>query len=113
MGIHGVRNLFEDNEPKPNDVEDHQAAGDGPHVLLPPLPEGSTYELTKLPSGRSAVIVTGEPKTEESAEENWQKKLETARTTCGCGKYQGCTTCGKYQGDDLNSPESRTLRHRD
>lgn len=47
------RNVFDQG----SDAEDHEAAGDGPHVLLPPLDGEHHYEIKKLPSGRTAVIV--------------------------------------------------------
>lgn len=50
------RNVFENNDPTP-DEEDIKAVGNGPHIMLPPLAEGHHYALTKLPSGRSAVVV--------------------------------------------------------
>lgn len=59
------RNVFENNEPQP-DEEDVKAVGDGPHIMLPPLAEGNHYAFTKLPSGRTAVVVKqDEPETEE------------------------------------------------
>lgn len=54
------RNVFENNDPElyqEDFQEDLRAVGDGPHVMLPPLNEGYRYGLTKLPSGRSAVVV--------------------------------------------------------
>lgn len=77
------RNVFETNEPDPSPDDDFikSLAGANPHVRLPPLQEGFAYEIQKLPSGHSAVIITGEAEIVED--------------------------------DDLNSPESRTLRHRD
>jgi hypothetical protein len=101
-----MRNLFESNEPEP-EQEDIKAISNGPHVMLPPLAEGYEYELAKLPSGRSAVIVTGEAEV-----------LEPETKSCGGTgaheKYKACEDCQKYQGsENLDSPESRTLRHRD
>lgn len=52
------RNLFESNDPIP-DEEDIKAVADGPHIMLPPLTEGYQYGLKKLPSGRTAVVVEG------------------------------------------------------
>lgn len=94
------RNMFEENEVNPD--EDAQILGDDPHILLPPLAEGREYEITQLPSGRSAVRVKSEDLSETKQE-----------VSCGCGPYQGCSRCGRYRGDGLNSPDSRTLRHQD
>ena len=86
------RNVFEANEPDPSVDEEFikSIAGDYPHVRLPPLQEGFSYGIEKLPSGHSAVIITGEAEVVE-----------------GDQKF------GEYTTDKLNSPESRTLRHRD
>ena len=82
------RNVFEANEPDPSVDDDFikSIAGANPHVRLPPLQEGFQYEIQALPSGHSAVIITGEAEVVEKHD---------------------------YKADDLNSPESRTLRHRD
>lgn len=81
------RNVFEANEPDPSVDDDFikSVAGEYPHVRLPPLQEGFHYEVKKLPSGHSAVVISEEE---------------------GVGGHE-------YRADDLNSPESRTLRHRD
>ncbi|QEQ93926.1 hypothetical protein SEA_KARDASHIAN_61 [Streptomyces phage Kardashian] len=94
------RNVFESNEL--GDEADDKILGDDPHILLPPLAEGHEYEITQLPSGRSAVRIKSEDLSEEPVS-----------VSCGCGPYQGCSRCGKYQGDGLNRPDSRTLRHQD
>jgi len=93
------RNVFENNE-RPEDEDFIKSiAGENPHVRLPALKDGFAYEIQKLPSGESAVIITGEAEVEEPS--------------CGCAPYQGCAKCGRYQADGLDSPESRTLRHSD
>lgn len=101
-----MANVFENNEPV-TDKEAIDELGERVHAMLPPLAEGYRYDLQKLASGRTAVVV------EEAVKEN--SELERAfpdeEGSCGCGKYQGCSRCGKFQGDGLNSPESRTLRH--
>lgn len=61
------RNVFENNDPKP-DEEDAKVLGDGPHVVLPPLAEGFRYEFTSLPGGRTAVTITGEIEEPEVSE---------------------------------------------
>jgi hypothetical protein len=112
MGIHGVRNLFENNESE-RSVEEEEAdfnfTKDAPHTLLPPLAEGYSYEIQKLPSGRQAVVV------QETHKENTEleRAFPSEEASCGCGKYQSCSVCRKFQGDALDSPESRTLRHKD
>lgn len=58
------RNVFENNDPVP-DEEDIKAVGDGPHIMLPPLAEGHRYGLTKLPSGRTAVVVEDDEENSE------------------------------------------------
>lgn len=111
MGIHGMRNLFENNEPEPDEDKDFvkNLAGTNPHVMLPPLAEGFQYEIQKLPSGKSAVIVTGEA---EVVEEK-PKRPPRNPDVCDCARYQSCEKCRFYEGGDLNSPESLTLRHKD
>jgi hypothetical protein len=53
MGIHGVRNLFENNEPErpPEELDDSVLA------VLPAPGEGYRYELNELDSGEVKVIV--------------------------------------------------------
>lgn len=101
------RNVFENNTNKIAD-EDVEALGDGPHIPLPELKEGYEYAITDLPSGRKAVIV---------------EKAPVHPTECDQvhEKYKSCPNCSRYYdrqksyegAEDLNSPESRTLRHRD
>lgn len=113
------RNVFENNSKIAD--EDVEVLGNGPHIPLPELKEGYEYTITDLPSGRKAVIVTGngeveEPITPENADGRVTYKDlrgNDEERTCWCGPFQGCATCGRYQGDGLNDPESRTLRHKD
>jgi len=93
------RNVFEKNEFPDNEKDIEVLGGEGPAFVLPSLEDGHEYKLKKLPSGKVAVL------TEEQS--------DAIEKTCDCGPYQGCATCSRYQGDDLDSPESRTLRHRD
>lgn len=49
--------MFEKNIDMSTSKEDLEAVGDRPRVMLPPLADGHHYELAKLPSGRTAVVV--------------------------------------------------------
>lgn len=91
MGIHGMRNLFESNEPEiPR--EDLDQYSDNLHSILPEAPEGKGYDIVRLSDGRDAVVVKDVTYTSYFEEKS---RAERAAE------------------EDLNSPESRTLRHRD
>ena len=106
------RNVFENNNQIAD--EDVEVLGDGPHIPLPELKEGYEYAITDLPSGRKAVVVV-DPNEQVCTHGPDEQCIlcKKAGKSCGCGPFQGCATCGRYQGDGLNSPESRTLRHQD
>lgn len=100
------RNVFENNTNKIAD-EDVEVLGDGPHIPLPELKEGYEYAITDLPSGRKAVVVI------DPNEQTDTPEPRSCGGTANHAKYQACEDCGKYKGSALDTPESRTLRHRD
>lgn len=55
MGIHGVSNLFENNEPEPS--QEILDLGDKLFEVLPSLSRGERYELQKMSDGRTAVVI--------------------------------------------------------
>lgn len=105
-----MANVFENNEGTPGEAIIVEKLDDNLPLVLPKLEEGQRYDFTKLADGRvSITVVEG---TDDGQWQQWAKSLGS-EGRCGCGPYQGCARCGKYQGDDLNTPESRTLRHGD
>ena len=51
-----TRNVFESNTPWVTPEDQHEMV-DKTHSVLPPLAEGYRYDLVKLASGRSAIVV--------------------------------------------------------
>lgn len=104
-----TRNVFENNESEwtieQEEADCNQLQG-APHMVLPPLADGFKYELTQLPSGREAVVVTEDHKENSELERAFPDEIKT----CGCSPYQGCKGCGKPD-PGLDSLQARTLRH--
>jgi hypothetical protein len=78
------RNAFENNDPSIEMEEaDLDFVKDAPHTVLPPLADGFHYTLSKLPSGREAVIVEEDVPDNSEFDRAFGSQEETRRDQFG------------------------------